>query len=154
MEVYNKIINILEDNKINYEFIEHDAAITCELSAHARGEPVGIGGKSILFKDKKDFRIFTLSAAKEIDSNKVRKILGSQRLRFARNEELSELCGVTKGALPPIVKGIYPFDHYLDKSILNNTKIAFNAGVLDKSIIMLVEDYLKLIDAKVCEFSK
>ena len=154
MDVHQKLLMLLNDNKIEYTLLEHSETVTCEQSAQARGESVAIGGKTILFKDKKDFRIFTLSAAKEVDSNKVRKILSSQRLRFATSDELRDLCGVVKGALPPIVKGLYPYSHYLDRSVLENEKIAFNAGLLTKSIIMKTKDYLDIIDAQVCDFSK
>ena len=36
-----------------------------------------------------------------ITKDKIRKILKSQRLRFATKEELLDLAGVVKGALPP-----------------------------------------------------
>lgn len=154
MDITAKILSILNQNKINFDEIHHGMAQTCEESARQRGADITIGGKTILFKDKRDFRLFTLSAAREVDSTKVRKILKSQRLRFATSEELMELCFVEKGALPPLGKQLYPFEHYLDKSILENEKIAFNAGILTKSIIMSVEDYIKLTNPIICEFSK
>ena len=154
MDIQSKIFAILDNANIDYTISDHEQSQTCEESALARGESISIGGKSILFKDKSDYRIFTLSADREVDSNKVRKILSSQRLRFAREDELKELCHVVKGALPPIIKDIYPFDHFLDKSIIDNEKIAFNAGILTKSVIMKTSDYLTLINATICEFSK
>ncbi len=45
-------------------------------------------------------------------------------------------------------------DLYLDESILKNDKIAFNAGMVTKSFIMTVKDYLKLIDPIICSFAK
>jgi Ala-tRNA(Pro) deacylase len=154
MDITQKIISILTENQIQFDEIDHGIAQTCEESARARGADIRIGGKTILFKDKRDFRLFTLSASLEVDSNRVRKILKSQRLRFATNEELQELCSVERGALPPLGKELYPFDHYLDKSIISNDKIAFNAGILTKSIIMSVEDYIRLTNPIICEFSK
>ncbi|OIQ16184.1 MAG: hypothetical protein BM556_16120 [Bacteriovorax sp. MedPE-SWde] len=154
MDITVKIIDILTKNGISYEEVDHGVAQTCEESALARGEDISIGGKTILFKDKRDFRLFTLKASQEVDSNKVRKILKSQRLRFATSVELSELCHVEKGALPPLGKELYPFEHYLDKSILENERIAFNAGILTKSIIMSMKDYIGLTNPIICEFAK
>ena len=82
------------------------------------------------------------------------KILKTSKLRFATGEELYNLAGVTKGALPPFGREILPIDLYLDRSILLNEKIAFNAGLLTKSIIILVEDYLEMVSPIVCDFSK
>lgn len=154
MDISVRIIEILEKNNISYQSIEHEIAQTCEQAATARGEDISIGGKTILFKDKKDFRLFTLPASKEIDSNKVRKILKSQRLRFATDDELRNLCHVERGALPPIVRELYPFDHYLDESLLQNDKVAFNAGILTRSIIISKDDFLKLVDPVICRFAK
>jgi Ala-tRNA(Pro) deacylase len=149
-----KIRILLEENGISFREVDHEPSPTCEISAQQRGEDIKIGGKAVLFKDKKDFRLFVLSAALQVDSNKVRKILRSQKLRFATEEELMTLVGVEKGALPPFGRDILPFDLYLDKSILANEKIAFNAGILTKSFILAVDDYLKVIDPVICEFSR
>ena len=107
-----------------------------------------------MFKDKSDYRIFVMSAALQVDSKKVREILKSGWLRFATNEELWKMAGVEKGALPPFGRGVLPIDLYLDESILKNKEIAFNAGMVTKSFIITVNDYLKLVDPVVCSFAK
>ena len=153
-DITKRIRNLLIKNNINFQEIDHEPATTCGQAAKARGCDQKIGGKSILFKDKSDYRIFVMSAALQVDSKKARKILKSGWLRFATNEELWEMAGVEKGALPPFGRGILPVDLYLDESILKNEEIAFNAGMVTKSFIMKVNDYLKLIDPIVCSFTK
>lgn len=152
-EVSKNILEILNQHQIEYETIKHDRAVTCEQAANLRNMPLKYGGKSILFRDKKAFRLFTLAANKKVDNAKVRKILKSQKLRFATNEELKQLAGVEKGALPPISKGLYLFEHYIDISLLENELIVFNAGILTLTIVMKMKDYLKIVDATFCEFS-
>lgn len=154
MSLTAKIIHLLNENKIKFKELDHRSTVTSEESAKARGEDIKIGGKTLLMKDKEDFRLFVLSAALQADSNKMRKILKSQKLRFATEEELKELAGVTKGALPPFGKPILPYDLYVDESILNNEKIAFNAGLLTKSIIMSVKDWKQLVTYQLCQFTK
>jgi Ala-tRNA(Pro) deacylase len=154
MNLTDKIKNLLNENKIEFIEIDHDPTVTSEESAKARGEDIKIGGKTLLMKDKTDFRLFVLSAAKQADSNKMRKILNSQKLRFATAEELNERAGVTKGALPPFGNPILPYELYVDQSILENEKIAFNAGLLTKSIIMSVKDWQKLVTYQLCQFAK
>jgi len=154
MRITDNLRTLLENNNVNYKEVDHEAAATCEFSAKARGEDIKIGGKTLLFKDKKGFHLFVISAQKQVDSNKVRKILKTQKLRFATEEELKELCDVEKGALPPFGKPLYPYDLYLDESILHNEKIAFNAGILTKSFILNTQDYLTLIQPHYCEFAK
>ena len=89
-DITKQIRTLLNENSIEFEEIDHEPAMTCEQSAKARGCSQEIGGKSILFKDKSDFRLFVMSAALQVDSKKVRKILKSGWLRFATTEELWE----------------------------------------------------------------
>lgn len=154
MNITDKIRKLLIANNVTFEEIDHLPSKTCQQSAKARGRDIKIGGKTILFKDKKDYRLFVISAALQVDSNKVRKILKSQRLRFATAQELKELAGVEKGALPPFGRDILPYDLYVDKSITENQEIAFNAGLLTKSFILKVKDYLKLTNPTICSFAK
>jgi Ala-tRNA(Pro) deacylase len=153
-EITVKIIQILNDNKIDYKEVDHGPAPTCDISAKNRGESIAIGGKTLLLKDKVGFNLFVISAVLQVDNQKIRKLLNSQKLRFATKDELMELCGVVTGALAPIGRPLYNLDLYIDKSVLNNEKIAFNAGILTKSLIINIEDYKRLVTAIECEFSK
>jgi Ala-tRNA(Pro) deacylase len=154
MNFTDQLRAFLISKKVSFKEIDHDPGPTCKEAAKNRGEDLRISGKTLLFKDKKDFRMFVLSGALQVDSNKVRKILRSQRLRFATDEEFLKLTGVPKGALPPIGRDFLPFDLYLDLSILENDKIAFNAGILTKSFILPMSEYLKAVKPKICLFSK
>ncbi|WP_372652137.1 YbaK/EbsC family protein [Halobacteriovorax sp.] len=154
MDKTEEIRKYLKENSVTYKEVDHDVAPTCELSAKFRGESIEIGGKTLLFKDKWGYRLFVISAALQVDSNKVRKILGSQRLRFATEDELMAKCSVVKGALPPFGRPLQDFDLYIDESIFQNELIAFNAGILTKSFILKIEDYKKLVNPNICNFSK
>ncbi|WP_127713995.1 YbaK/EbsC family protein [Halobacteriovorax sp. HLS] len=154
MELKARIIQFLKQNSIPFTIREHEAASTCEDSARLRGEDLAIGGKTLLFKDKVGFKLFVISAKLQVDSNKVRKILNSSKLRFATAGELMDLCSVEKGALPPLGRPVQDFDLFIDESIKANDKIAFNAGLLTTSIILKTEDYLKVVDGQFCEFSR
>ncbi|MCR9204424.1 MAG: hypothetical protein NXH75_07600 [Halobacteriovoraceae bacterium] len=154
--IHQKIVSFLNEYDILYSSLTHDPTPTCEESAAARGEDIKIGGKTLLLKDRNDFRLFVLSAAKSFDSQKARKLLRSPKLRFASKDELKDLVGVDSGALPPFGRPLIPFDLYIDPSILDNDKIAFNAGLLTCSFIMNTQDWFNTIkaEAKVESFTK
>lgn len=155
MDLTEKIRSFLQQNRIEYEERSHMPVRTCDESATARGEEKKIGGKTLMLKDKHGaYHLFVLSAALEADSNKIRSILKSQKLRFATDRELKELGGVEKGALPPFGRDILPFDLYVDQSILENDRIAFNPGVNTLSFIMDVADWLRIARPKVCSFAR
>jgi Ala-tRNA(Pro) deacylase len=115
-----------------------------------------IGAKSVLFKDKNDFRLFTIRADLSIDNKKVRKILGSHKLRFATLDEFQTLTESIPGTLTPISRGLYKkdFDHYIDESLQEQKWIVFNAGELNSPIQVRADEFFKSLHFKWCIFSK
>ncbi len=154
-EIYGKIKNILDGNNINYREIHHEPTRTSMESAEARGEPLEVGGKSILLKVDDAFMLFVLSASLKIDSRKIKKQFKAKNIRFATPEELNSLAGLEPGAVPPFGRPVLPFELYIDNSILKNSRIAFNAGTLTDSIVMSTKDYFSIANpAGVFNFSK
>ena len=153
-ELYQRLREFLKETP--YTEIEHAASLTCAESAKARGKDQKIGGKTLLLKDKNDFRLFTMSAALEFDSKKARHLLKSQKLRFATKEELMELTGAVSGALPPFGRPLQDLDLYIDESVLDNEEMAFNAGLLTCSFIMNTKVWFELVapNATVASFTK
>ncbi|NCC71391.1 hypothetical protein EOM09_07470 [bacterium] len=151
--MFNKIIEFLEENKIEYKKIHHKPTPTSEDSARERGEDIKIGGKALVLKINKEFKIFVLSASLKLDSKKIKEYLKIKKVRFATKEELFELTGLFPGAVPPFGKPTINLDLYIDESILNNKKIAFNAGSLEDSVIISTEDYIKIAKGEIFKFS-
>jgi Ala-tRNA(Pro) deacylase len=151
--VYGEIKKLLASQDIQYREVHHEPTRTSAESAKARGEDLAIGGKAILMKVGDVYRLFVLSAAKKIDSQKIKEHFHEKKLRFATPEELKDLTGLVPGAVPPFGKPITPFDLYVDVSITANEKIAFNAGSLTDSIILSCEDYLRVALPEVLEFA-
>lgn len=146
MTIHERLIEFLESNSITYNLIDNKESddVSCKGASRARGMSLKYGAKSLLVKSKHGFHLFTLSASKSANSTKMRSILSSQKLRFATEHELFSLAGVPRGALPPFGKPFYPFDQYLDESLFSLKQIAFNAGILEKSIVMSLDEFLKL----------
>lgn len=153
-EIERKILAKLEECGLDFYEQVFTGPNSKQNARMFREQHGAMGAKSILFKSKDEYFIFTLAFDREIDSQKVRKILGTNKLRFATIEELMEQCQVVKGALSPIVKDIYPIKHYIDRSIDDYDMLAFNAGVVWHTIVLSRVNLYKLIDAKKCEFSK
>ena len=75
-------------------------------------------------------------------------------LKIPSCEELLEKTGLIPGAVPPFGTPLLDFPLFVDQSIVANERIAFNAGSLTDSVIMKVEDYLKIAPHQVLDFSK
>ena len=128
---------------INYRLLEHEPTPTSVDAARARGEPLRIGAKAMLLKVGGAFELFVLSAARRLDSKAIKRTRGAKKLRFATPEELLELTGLVPGAVPPFGQPLLPFELAVDLSVLENDRVAFNAGSLRHSIVMAADDYLR-----------
>ena len=151
--VLEKIREFLDENKVEYRELHHEPTLTSEDSARVGGEDIRIGGKALVIKAGGIFRLFVLSAALRIDSQAIRAHFEVRKTRFASAAELKELTGLVPGSVPPFGKPILPFDLYVDESILENGRIAFNAGSLTDSVFMAAEDYTRVAKATIFRFS-
>lgn len=152
--LFETIREFLDQHGVAYRTVQHQPTFTSAESALARGEDVKIGGKAIVIKVGDVFRLFVLSAARKIDSDAIKSYFQVKSTRFANAEELLDFTGLVPGSVPPFGFPILPFELFVDKSILLNEKIAFNAGSLTDSIVMNVSDYLQVADATIFEFAQ
>jgi len=139
--VLSAIRQLLEHHGKPFKELHHPPTKTSEDSARVRGEPLAIGGKTLLIKVDQDFALFVISAAERVDSAALRRALGVRKLRFATADELHASTGLLSGEVPPFGNPILAFPLHADDSVFENKQIAFNAGSLTDSIIMTVADW-------------
>jgi prolyl-tRNA editing enzyme YbaK/EbsC (Cys-tRNA(Pro) deacylase) len=142
--VLENIRQWLAGEKVGFREVHHEPTFTSEESARARGEELRVGGKALLLRVGDEFALFVLPADRKVDSGAIRRELQVSKLRFATREELAELTGLVPGCVPPFGQPILPFRLYVDAAIRDNQRIAFNAGSLTDSMIVAMEDYLRV----------
>lgn len=150
--IFSKIKELLDKNNIQYELTHHEPVLTSEQAAEVRGDSLKQGAKAILIRAKGNYYLIVLSAVKRINSKKLKKILKTKSLSFASDEELKKQTRLTKGAVPPF-GNLFDLETYVDKSLLENEEISFNAGSHTDSIKMKTKDYIKLLKPKIEDFS-
>jgi len=144
MEVLTRILGILDEAGVDFRQLEHEPTLTSEESAQVRGEPLEIGGKAIVVKADHDFHLVVISAACRLKSSRLKRALNARKLRFATTDELFELTGLVPGSVPPFGAPVLSLSLHVDKSIMDQTRIAFNAGSLTNSIIMDRNDWYEI----------
>ena len=140
----DRILERLDEAGVAHRHLRHEPTPTSEDSARVRGEPIEIGGKALVFKAGDRFLVLVVSAARRIDSKRLRKSVGARSIRFASREELMDLTGLVPGSVPPFGRPILDLDLVVDESVLANERIAFNAGALTESVIMSTADWLEI----------
>ena len=159
MVVFNKICQFLKDQNINYTHKEHDITLTSEESARVRGDALSSGAKAILYKVQDQFYLFVFAADQKLDTKLIKQYFKDQgmkakKTRFASAEELKEMTELVPGSVPPFGRPILDFDLFVDPSLQKNKMIAFNAGSLTNSLSMSLDDYMKVSQAAVFDFTK
>jgi Ala-tRNA(Pro) deacylase len=149
----DKIRSWLTAEGVPFREAHHEPTRTSEESARARGEEMRIGGKALVIKVDDTFRLFILSADRKLDSGAIKQHFSAKKTRFATPEELLEMTGLVPGSVPPFGEPILPFPLYVDPSVFENERVAFNAGSLTDSMIIAVSDYRRVINPGVFSFS-
>lgn len=144
MDVFERIVQLLETERVEFRHVRHEPTRTSEESARARGEELRTGGKALVIRVGEELRLFVLSAACQLDTAAIKAHFGVKKTRFATPDELLTLTGLVPGSVPPFGMPILPLPLHVDDSIYANPKIAFNAGRLTDSIILATEDYLRV----------
>ncbi len=151
--IFNKIIELLDSKKIKYELLEHEPTPTSKDSARVRGTREDQGAKAILLRSEGKFILCVLPGNEKIDLNKLRLLISKKSLSLATREEVVKITNCIPGEVPPF-GNIFNTKTYVDKTLLRNEKIAFNAGLTTKSIIMLTKDFLNIVNPIIDDFAQ
>ncbi len=147
LSVLESIRQWLTQSGVSFVEKTHAPTLTSADSAAARGESLQIGAKALLVKGDQQYCLFVLPADRRLDSTAAKRHLGVRKIRFAAREELLELTGLEPGSVPPFGPPILSLPLVADPALLDNEKIAFNAGSLTNSIIMSSADYRRVAGA-------
>jgi Ala-tRNA(Pro) deacylase len=90
----------------------------------------------------------------KLDFKKVGMAVGATKATLADPTVAQEVTGCVMGAIPPFA--LSPGIHLVvDPALLSsNTEVAFNAGRLDRSIVLAVDDYLQIARPQVTDITR
>jgi Ala-tRNA(Pro) deacylase len=154
-EALRAICRIFEAAGVEYKLIEHEACRTSAESAATRaraGFPRAVGAKALLtkmtFDDRaSEFNVLVLPGPARLNSQLLKaQVPRLKKFRFATNEELLDLCGVTPGEMPPFASAVFSGTPklFVDDTIGGVESVGFNAADLERSIIVSARDYLRV----------
>jgi len=157
-EVTEKIQTLLTQNGINFDTFEHEPVRTsAEASKVRTGYSIEQGAKALITRVKKDgekkFVMIVVPGNKKFDKDKLKSEFGLSDVRFATENEASEITsGVEFGGVPPL-GNLFGLEVYVDRALLENERIIFNAGDRSFSLGMRSEDYIKIVEPKLGDIS-
>ena len=157
-QTFEKLIALLEAQHARYRVVEHPRAGKSEEVAKIRGTALGQGAKDLVCKVKgngvKQAVLAILPADQQADLSKVAAHLGGSKASLASPAEVETLTDCVFGAIPPF--SFHP-DLLLiaDPTLLSRyDELAFNAGTLERSIILNTRDYANVVNPLLVDILK
>jgi Ala-tRNA(Pro) deacylase len=147
-DVHKLLCDLLDQEGATYRVIEHEPEGRTEIIAQLRGNRIEQSIKSIVVQvrlNRKDnvYCLANVPGDCRIDFNGLKTHFDADSVAFASREKAQELTGCVVGAIPP-----FSFSDKLqvlaDPLIQQNEEVVFNAGRLDRSIFMKLDDYLRI----------
>ena len=148
MAISKQLIDYLNQNKVEYEILHHEEAVTAQRIAQAEHVKGRHHAKVVIVKSGDEHLIMVLSADHQIDLEKVEKAIG-EPVSLGKEQEFKSLfpdCAI--GAMPPF-GNLYGLPTYVDKSLAEQNYIVFEAGTHTDAIKMSYRDYEKIVKPKV-----
>jgi len=159
MDVFKKITDLLRSQGINFRECKHEAEGRCEAISKIRGNELSQAMKAMVImaklnkKDRK-YYLVVVPGDQSVDMKAIKKYSGAEEgIMLAPMNRAKALTECEMGAIPPFS---FNKDLHLivDPSVKKNKEIVFNAGVLDCSIFMSIDDYIKVVQPTFVEIIK
>jgi Ala-tRNA(Pro) deacylase len=139
-----KIIGILEENRIPYEIFEHEPVYTNPTMAAALKVSESETVKSlVLLTKEKEMVVLVMPGDKRVDWKKAAVGIGTKKVSFAKPEAVLETVGCEVGCVPPFGQ-LTELPIFMDKDLARKEVVYFNPGVHDKSFKIKAWDLKKL----------
>jgi Ala-tRNA(Pro) deacylase len=148
MELPKRLIDYLNQSKVEYEILHHTEAVTAQRIAQAEHIKGRHQAKVVMIKSGDQHLMMVLPADHQIDLEKVEKVVG-QAVSLDKEENFKSLFPESiTGAMPPF-GNLYGLATYVDKHLAEQDYIVFEAGTHTDAIIMSYRDYEKIVQPKV-----
>lgn len=147
-DIHEQLCALLDREGATYRVIEHEPEGRTEVIARIRGNRIEQSIKSMvlqvrLTRKENIYCLANIPGHCRVDFNGVKTWFHADSVAFAKREKAEELTGCVIGAIPP-----FSFRDELqllaDPLIQENEEVVFNAGRLDRSIMMKLTDYIRI----------
>ena len=156
-DVHERLRALLDEKGAIYRVIEHEPEGHTEVISQIRGNRLEQAIKSIVVQvrlNKKE-NIYCLANVPgdcRVDLESIKAHYKAISIAIAPREKAEQLTSCVIGSIPP-----FSFNEQLivlaDPLIRENQEVVFNAGRLDRSIFMNVDDYFRIAEPQVMKIA-
>ncbi|MBI3977485.1 MAG: YbaK/EbsC family protein [Chloroflexi bacterium] len=149
-----KLESFLRENRTPFELQHHPRAYTAQDVASSEHLPGKLMVKVVMVFADGRATMLALPASYRVDLAKAASALGAREVRLAHEEEFVALfpdCEV--GAMPPF-GNLYGLPVYVDKALVEDASIVFQAGTHTDTIRLKYADFERLARPTVADFAQ
>lgn len=149
-----KLKEYLDSKNVNYVSIYHAAASTSQRIAATSHIPGKELAKTVMLKVDGKMAMAVLPSSSNINFESFKRAAKADKVELASELAFINLfpdCEV--GAMPPF-GNLYGMDVYVADTLKDDEEIAFNAGTHTELIRMAYEDFVKVVNPKIAEFTR
>lgn len=147
-DIHAQLCSLLDQQGASYHIVEHEPEGRTDVIAKIRGNRIEQSIKSIVVQVRRKgqenlYCLANVPGDCRIDFAGIKRHYHADSVAFAAPEKAQQLTGCAIGAIPP-----FSFNEQLevlaDPLIQQNEEVVFNAGRLDRSIFMKLDDYIRI----------
>lgn len=155
MNTYEKVIALLDEHRADYRVVEHEAIGQTDVISAIRGNDLNQAAKAMVLEvtmpEGADPRylLAIVPGDCKINFKSAARAIGGKKSSFAAPEKAQALTACVMGAVPP-----FSFNDQLalrvDTRLRDVDTLWFNAGALERSVALKVEDFFRVIGDDCC----
>lgn len=144
-----RIQEFLDGNHIRYAMIHHSPAFTASQVAESVHIPGRNLAKVVMVMISGELAMAVVPANRDVDLALLQKLAHQKDVRLAYEAEFADRFeGCQLGTVPPF-GSLFGMDAYVDRSLMDASLVAFNAGTHRDVIVMRTDDFARLAQPKV-----
>lgn len=153
MSRYEKLLAVLSAGDARYRLIHHAPEGVTSPASRLRGHPLSQAAKCIVARVKHGKKVnrFVLAVVpgdRRVSLEALRALWGGTYVSFATRETAEELSGCVSGTIIPFTFRD-DLELVVDRTLLEEPEMFFNAARLDVSVALDTEDYVRLARPRV-----
>ncbi len=147
-DLYMRLISDLDAAGARYRLIDHAPEGRTEVVSALRGHDVAQAAKCLIVmvkvgKKQTRYVLAVVPGTARLDLAAVKALLGGSYVAFAATDKAEQLAGSVSGTVLPFSYSAQ-LELIADPALLTHSELFFNAARLDRSIVVVTEDYLRL----------
>ena len=147
-EIYNKLLNVLNSNQVEYKLFTHKEALTYEELSEVQKQTgfFGTEMKCMVLKAGEKLIVYVTLQGNRINFDAIKKKLNVHKVRLSTPEELYEHFGAKPGCAYPFAFDAQ-YDIYVDPKIYEQDWLLFSPVLPTKTIQAKGSDLKKAFDS-------